>query len=89
MSFPNILISIKKFDYYLLISQIKRKNVVNRKEVRSEECDEHTAKKKSPGYIIDFEAKKKSDLPCSKLLRSPKTFSKYERSGKAVKDNFV
>ena len=59
MSFPNILISIKKFDYHLLISQIKRKNVVNRKEVRSEECDEHTAKKKSPGYIIDFEAKKK------------------------------
>ena len=58
MSFPNILISIKKFDYHLLISQIKRKNVVNRKEVRSEECDEHTAKKKSPGYIIDFEAKK-------------------------------
>ena len=46
MSFPNILISIKKFDYHLLISQIKRKNVVNRKEVRSEECDEHTAKKK-------------------------------------------
>ena len=37
---------------------------------------------------IDFEAKK-SDLPCSKLLRSPKTFSKYERSGKAVKNNFV
>ena len=58
MSFPNILISIKKFDYHLLISQIKRKNVVNRKEVRSEECDEHTAKKKSPGYFIDFEAKK-------------------------------
>ena len=58
MSFPNILISIKKFDYHLLISQIKRKNVVNRKEVRSEECDEHTAKKKSPGYIIDCEAKK-------------------------------
>ena len=45
MSFPNILISIKKFDYHLLICQIKRKNVVNRKEVRSEECDEHTAKK--------------------------------------------
>ena len=58
MSFSMILISIKKFDYHLLISQIKRKNVVNRKEVRSEECDEHTAKKKSPGYIIDFEAKK-------------------------------
>ena len=90
MSFPNILISIKKFDYHLLISQIKRKNVGNRKEVRSEECDEPTAKKKkSPGYIIDFEAKKKSDLPCWKLLRSPKKFSKYERSGKAVKDNFV
>ena len=49
----------------------------------------HSEKKKSPGYIIDFEAKKKSDLPCSKLLRSPKKFSKYERSGKAVKDNFV
>ena len=31
---------------------------MNRKEVLSEECDEHTAKKKSPGYIIDFEAKK-------------------------------
>ena len=30
---------------------------------------------------------KKSDLPCSKLLRSPKKFSKFERSGKAVKDN--
>ena len=88
MSFPNILISIKKFYYHLLISQIKRKNVVNRKEVRSEECDEHIAKKKSPGYIIDFEAKN-SDLPCSKLLRSPKKFAKYERSGKAVKDNFV
>ena len=87
MSFPNILISIKKFDYHLLISQIKRKNVVNRKEVRSEECDELTAKKKRPGYIIDFEAKK-SDLPCSKLLRSPKKFSKYERSGKAVKPNW-
>ena len=61
MSFPNILISIKKFDYHLLISQIKRKNVVNRKEVRSEECDEHTAKKKkSPSYIIDLEACKKT-----------------------------
>ena len=46
-------------------------------------------KKKSPGYIIDFEAKKKIDLPCSKPLGSPKTFSKCERSGKAVKDNFV
>lgn len=45
ISFPNILISIKKFDYHLLISQIKRKNVVNRKEVRSEERDELTAKK--------------------------------------------
>ena len=43
---------------------------------------------KSPGYIIDFEAKK-IDLPCSKPLGSPKTFSKCERSGKAVKDNFV
>ena len=53
MSRLNILISIKKFDYHLLISQIliKRKNLVNRKEVRSEECDEHTAKKKKESKL--------------------------------------
>ena len=34
---------------------------MNRKVVRSEECDEHTAKKKkSPSYIIDLEACKKT-----------------------------
>lgn len=61
MSFPNILIS-KKFDYHLLISQIKRKNVVNRKEVRSEECDEHTAKKKRVQAILLILRQKKNQI---------------------------
>ena len=62
MSFPNILISIKKFDYHLLISQIKRKNVGNRKEVRSEECDELTAKKKRVQAILLILKQKKNQI---------------------------
>ena len=62
MSFPNILISIKKFDYHLLISQIKRKNVGNRKEVRSGECDELTAKKKRVQAILLILKQKKNQI---------------------------
>ena len=43
---------------------------MDRKEVPSGECNEHTAKKeKSPGYIIDFEAKK---LRLFTLLETPR-----------------